>query len=153
LIDTKSTPLPPNQVLSDKESIMSKKFSLHHAWPAAVAFVIACAAPFANAGSIAECDEAVTDEKMVNVTAMREYMGTYQLRDGTHLKIDRDGRSLVATLDGNKRVSLKLAAPNRLVALDGSIEIKFENGDNVRVVRNVSSRDTQFAGIKTGSAL
>lgn len=132
---------------------MSKKFSLHHAWPTAVAFAITCAAPFANAGPNANCDEMAIDEKKLSVATMRDYMGTYQLRDGTHLKIDRDDRSLVAILDGNKRLSLKVAAPNMLVASDGSLEIKFENGDNVRVARNVLSRDTKFASTKAGSAL
>jgi hypothetical protein len=132
---------------------MSKKFSFHHAWPTAVAFAIACAAPFANAGPNANCDEMTANGKKVNITTMRDYMGTYQLRDGTHLKIDREDRSLVAILDGNKRVSLKVVAPNMLVAPDGSLEIKFENGDNVRVVRNMLSSDTKFASTKAGSAL
>jgi len=59
-----------------------------------------------------------------------DILGQYNMVDGKTLTISNSGRRIFAKLEGLPKTQLVAAAPNRLVAKDGKMEVDFQQLSN-----------------------
>jgi len=66
----------------------------------------------------------------LRMNELDDILGQYNMENGKTLTISNSGRRIFAKLEGLPKTQLVAAAPNRLVAKDGNMEVDFQQLSN-----------------------
>jgi hypothetical protein len=95
----------------------------------------------ANTDNIEVASSVIQSERQT-LRVAREYAGRYQLADGRLLKVMKIGKKVFAETSGNDRFEVRAIGANRLVAVNGTAELRFYDIENGKVVMSTPARSS-----------